>query len=81
MAGKKYPNSGIMSRNKNQKTDKHPEFTGSAEVNGVEYWIAGWVNENDRGKYFKLSFEPKDDQASAGERSQVLPHDDDEVPF
>ena len=58
----KYPNSGILSRNDKRKTDKHPEFSGTAEVDGVEYWLAGWVNQTQDGrKYFKLSFTKKED--------------------
>jgi len=74
---KSYPNSGILSRNKNRKSDKHPEYTGSAEVNGCQMWLSAWVNENENGKYFKIAFSPKDTQADAGERSQVSPGDDD----
>ena len=83
MAKKSYPNSGILSRDKKRKSDKHPEFTGSAEVDGVEYWLSAWVNESEHGKYFKISFKPKDGQKAAGEHSQVRePGDeDDDTPF
>ena len=72
----KYPNSGILSRNDKRQSDKHPEFNGSAEVDGVEYWLAAWVNEKDGRKYFRLKFEPKDapqPQSSGGSS--------DEIPF
>lgn len=84
MAGK-YPNSGILSRNQKRESDKHPEFTGSAEVNGVEYWLSAWVNEGDKGKYFKISFKPKDQKQSGQSRdsqarSRAPGYDEDE-PF
>ena len=76
----KYPNSGILSRNKNRKTDRHPEFTGSAEVGGQEFWLSAWIKEGQHGKFFSLSFQPKDAQKSAGEESQV-PTGEGDVPF
>ena len=64
-------NSGIMYRNENRKTDKHPEFTGSINVDGVDYWLSGWVNEGKQGgkmegkKYFSLKLNPKEQRAPA----------------
>lgn len=84
MAGK-YPNSGILSRNKRRDSDKHPEYTGSAEIDGQEYWLSAWVNENDQGKYFKISFKKKEASHGGGQsqrssgRSQQ--HEDDDAPF
>jgi len=81
MAGK-YPNSGIMSRDKNRKSDKHPEFTGSAEIDGREYWLSAYVNENENGKYFKISFKPKDQQSGGGGQSRGRSQqNDDDMPF
>ena len=77
MAG--YPNSGILSRDAERKTDKHPEFKGTAEVNGVEYWLSAWVNENDRGKYFKINFKEKEPRVESTQAPSSV--DKDDVPF
>ena len=63
-------NTGTLGKNKNRKTDKHPEYTGSVMVNGVEMWISAWVKENskDGNKFFSLAFQPKDQQGQ--QRSQ-----------
>ena len=64
-------NSGIMYRNENRKTDKHPEFTGSINVNGEDFWLSGWVNEGKPGgkfegkRYFSIKLNPKE-QLSRG---------------
>jgi hypothetical protein len=29
-------------------------------IDGREFWIGGWVNENERGKFFSLSFKTKE---------------------
>lgn len=82
MAGK-YPNSGILSRNQRRRDDTDPEYSGSAEINGQEYWISAWVKEGDKGKYFKMSFKPKQPQQSGGrEQSRGrAPQNDDDMPF
>jgi hypothetical protein len=88
---KEYENSGIISRNK-EKDDEHPnwpDLKGSATVGGDEYWVSGWAKENDRGKYFSLSFQPKDKGKGGGrssggskpDRRQEPPKDDGGIPF
>ena len=44
-----------------KKTDKHPDYTGSAVINGVHYWVSGWITESKKGaKYMPLKFKPKE---------------------
>lgn len=65
-------NSGMLARNENRKTDKHPEYTGSLNVNGVDYWVSAWVNEGKAGgkmegkKYFSLKVNPKETGNNGG---------------
>ena len=59
-------NSGFISKNKYKKEDKHPDIKGKLNVEGKEWEIAGWENENDNGKYYSLKLsEPrkKDNEA------------------
>lgn len=87
-------NSGIMYRNENRKTDKHPEFTGSINVNGVDYWLSGWVNEGKQGgkmegkKYFSIKINPKEQRSSSQGSAPVTrgsfssdSYGDDDIPF
>jgi hypothetical protein len=59
-------NTGTLGRNKNRKNDKQPEYKGSINIGGVEYWLSGWVktagdNAPEPGsKFFSLSVTPKD---------------------
>ena len=69
MAGK-YPNSGTLGRNKRRESDKHPEYTGSAEIDGREFWISAWLKEGSDGKFFSLSFKPKEQKQGGGGQSQ-----------
>jgi hypothetical protein len=81
--------SGTLSRNKKRENDKQPEFKGSATINGVAYWLSGWVKEGQDGKFFSLAFTRKEQQPSAAPRRAAKPQqpyhartlDDDEVPF
>jgi hypothetical protein len=58
---------GTLSRNKKQEKPTQPSHKGSCTIEGVAYWISGYVNESrDSGeKYFKLYFEPKKTEATS----------------
>jgi uncharacterized protein (DUF736 family) len=56
-------NRGMLMKNQNKTADNHPDHSGSVNVNGVEYWLSGWVKESKAGKKFlSLSVKPKDAQ-------------------
>jgi hypothetical protein len=65
-------NSGILSRNDRKEQPSHPDFKGQLNVDGVEYWLSGWVKErkDGSGKFFSLSVKPKDAPAAAPARQQ-----------
>jgi len=59
-------NTGILTRNiERDETRKQPQYRGSMNVDGVEYWISAWVQEGKPGsklegqKYFSMKLEPK----------------------
>lgn len=57
-------NTGILSRNERKESDKHPDFKGALNIEGVEYWLSGWVQErkDGTGKFFSLKVNRKDAQ-------------------
>lgn len=58
-------NSGALWVNK-KKTDNHPDYTGSAEIDGVDYWISAWrkkAGDNPRAPIFSIKFTAKEAQA------------------
>lgn len=63
-------NKGLLKRNDNRKKDTHPEYNGSINVDGVDYWLAGWVKVGREGtklagqKFFSLELTPKEEQQS-----------------
>ena len=74
----KYPNSGSISKNERKTEDKHADISGSANIEGVDYWVSGWLKEGAKGKFYSLLFKPKEAKqiASTG-RADI----DDEIPF
>jgi len=77
--------SGSLSANKYKKTDSQPGYTGKLTVNGVEYSLAGFLKENQFGKYFSLSVTQKNEVSNQqSEQSYQAPArdlDDDSIPF
>lgn len=60
MAFEQKDNSGALFRNNDRSKDTDPTHTGSAKIDGVEYWVSAWVNESRSGvKYFSMKFNPK----------------------
>ena len=38
-------NRGSIWKNKRKEMDTHPDFTGSINVDGTEYWLNGWLRK------------------------------------
>ncbi|MDF3019331.1 MAG: hypothetical protein K0Q92_634 [Steroidobacteraceae bacterium] len=91
-------NSGIIKRNdKKREGKKDPDYNGSIDVEGVEYWVAAWINEGRPGsklegqKYFSVKLTKKDDQPAAAPAAAPkpaakpaptgFPDMDDDIPF
>mgnify|MGYP000196243972 CR=1 FL=1 len=74
-------NTGILSRNERRENDRHPEFSGSINVGGVEYWLSAWVKtkKDGSGKFFSLSVKPKDSKPKAAPKPAE--DIDEEIPF
>ena len=54
-------NRGVLFKNDRKDSDKHPDYRGSINVNGVEYWLSAWIREGQKGKFMSLSVQPKDE--------------------
>jgi hypothetical protein len=61
-------NRGMLTRNDKQGNESRPDYRGSINVAGVEYWLSAWIREGREGtklegqKYMSLSVQPKDAQ-------------------
>lgn len=85
--------SGAMFKNKRKTTDKHPDYTGTVLINGVTYWMSGWINtpkNNPNGdKYMSVQLSVQEKQNSAADNTASQPSRqkstfddfDDDIPF
>ncbi len=84
-------NTGALFSNKDKKTTaNHPDYKGSINVNGQEFWLSAWIKPTKKDasvKFMSLSVQPKEAQQApraAPPKSQGgggSRHDDDSIPF
>jgi len=90
-------NRGAIWKNERKDSPNHPDFRGSLNVNGQEFWVSAWKrdpNGNPKAPALKFSIQPKDSpqhsqaaQSSyGGKGSGAAPASqkedfDDEIPF
>ena len=72
-------NRGTLGRNKRREKDSHPEYTGSLNVDGNNYWLSAWVKESNGEKFFSIAVKPKEGKPELPEPVRVDPNDD--IPF
>jgi len=80
-------NSGALFKN-DDKDDEHPnwpDYNGSIDVAGTEYWIKAWLKTAKKTgrKFMSLSVEPKVPKQEAGTPADNPPDDfdDRDIPF
>lgn len=87
MAYEKKDMSGTLFKNDKREKDTHPNATGTAIINGVEYWISAWTKDGAKGKFQSLSFKPKEERREEIKRETNQRNsygdvtEDGEIPF
>jgi hypothetical protein len=70
-------NTGSLWTNDRKTSENHPDRTGTIIVDGVEYYLNGWLKKTKDGKpYLSLSVKPKHEKSAPTRREM-----DDEIPF
>ena len=81
-------NRGVLFKNHRKESDRHPDYTGKINVDGVDKELSAWIKEGKNGKFLSLSVkEPyqKEQQqskpAAAPKPRTVRAPTDDDIPF
>ena len=67
MAYEHKDNSGSLFKNEKREKDTHPHMTGTALIDGKEYWVSAWTKEGQKGRWQSLAFKPKEEKPKAQE--------------
>jgi hypothetical protein len=70
MAYEQRDNSGTIFVNDRKEKETHPDRSGTAMIDGVMYYVSGWIKEGAKGKFLSLAFKRKDDQPQAASITQ-----------
>ena len=87
-------NRGVLFKNDRKEKDTHPDYKGSINADGVEYWLSAWMKEGAKGKFMSFSLTPKEQTQTAAQAAQkaeppqrqqqaapVVEQLDDDIPF
>jgi hypothetical protein len=77
--------SGVLFKNDKGDNEKRPDYKGSAEIEGVQYWVSAWIRDGAKGKFMSMKYEAKEVQAAKPAPKPVASagygDDDGSIPF
>lgn len=75
MAYEQRDNSGSLFKNERKEKETHPDRTGTAMIDGVEYYVSGWLKQGRSGQFLSLAFKRKEQdrprEAPISQRAQA----------
>lgn len=78
-------NRGALFKNDRKETDSHPDYKGSLNVEGQEYWISAWLETSQSGtKYMSLSVQYKEKEKVVDVPQEIIDGKEinlDDIPF
>ncbi|MGL4517035.1 MAG: hypothetical protein ACRCUH_10150 [Shewanella sp.] len=74
---------GVLFKNDKEGNEKRPDYKGSAEIEGVHYWVSSWIRDGAKGKFMSMKYERKEQQPAqaAAPAPASAPAYDKDVPF
>jgi uncharacterized protein (DUF736 family) len=70
-------NQGALFKNDKKESEKHPDYRGSINVDGTDFWLSAWIKESKKGgKFMSLSVTAKD-----GKPKGKQDDDGSDIPF
>lgn len=80
-------NKGSLFKNDRKETANHPDYKGSINVEGTEYWASGWIKtagpyaKNPGSKFLSVSLTAKDGGSEPRQPQSSSLDCDDDIPF
>lgn len=77
-------NKGAIFKNERKQNERQPDYNGSINVEGKEYYISCWIKESKSGnKFFSASLTAKEEQRPAPPAQPSAPSFDvdEDLPF
>jgi len=77
-------NRGSLFKNDRKDDAKFPDYKGSINVDGTDYWLSAWIKiSKDGNKFMSLSVKNKNADASLQPKKKVKQEqfDDSDLPF
>ncbi len=70
-------NSGSLFRNTDKKNERGPDYSGTASIDGKEFFMDAWLKESENGrKWMSFAFKPKQVKPATSRRDES-----DDAPF
>jgi hypothetical protein len=65
-------NSGAIFKNDRKEKDTHPDYKGSLNVEGVDYWVSSWIKKGPKGTFMSMALTAKDAQKAPPANSKPM---------
>jgi hypothetical protein len=66
-------NRGAIWPNKDKQSDTHPDFNGSLNVDGKEFWVSAWKKKqgaNEKAPSLSFTIKPKEEKQQEQSKQQ-----------
>lgn len=81
---------GSLFKNDKAGVETRPDYKGSINIGGQEFWLSAWLKKGEKGTFMSLSAQPKEQRQEAPRRPAPPPASkpasgfedmDDDIPF
>ncbi|MCB5207798.1 hypothetical protein [Methylovorus mays] len=71
------PNTGSFFKNNRKTKSNHPDYKGSAKIDGVDYWVNIWGRmSSENTPFFGITFTPQNGDVELDTTAQKFPDEE-----